>query len=53
MLYITNRARPNLEPTATYLCKIVSFRNEDDWNKLGIFLMYKGHSRLREDHRGI
>jgi len=40
LLYLSKRARPDLEPTVPYLCTRVQKPNEDDWKKLGRCLKY-------------
>ena len=38
MLYITKRARPDIETSVSYLCTRVSKSTDDDWKKLRIVL---------------
>ena len=33
-LYVSKRARPNIEPTIVFLCTRISEPNEGDWKKL-------------------
>jgi hypothetical protein len=44
LLYITKRARPDMEPTIAYLCTRVSKSDEDDLNKLRRALHYLQHT---------
>ena len=40
LLYITKRARPDIEPTVAFLCTRVTKSNMDDWKKLKRLLGY-------------
>ena len=40
LLYISKRARPDIEPTVAFLCTRVSCPDVDDWKKLGRLLSY-------------
>ena len=44
LLYITKRARPDIEPTVAYLCTRVSRSDENDLNKLRRVLQFLKHT---------